>query len=120
MSPVPRHRAERLAARIQATLAETLGRRVKDPRVGFVTVTGVIVSPDGTHATVRVSVMGGDEEKTRAMEGLASARGYLRSRLARVLELRATPELDFVLDRGLEHARRIDELLDNLGRGEEP
>jgi ribosome-binding factor A len=115
------HRAERLAALIHETLATALTRQLKDPRVGFVTITGVQVTPDGQHATVRFSVLGSDEDKGRAMEGLEHARGFLRSWLATQLDLRATPELRFELDRGLEHARRIDELLHELrGRGGEP
>ena len=120
MRRAPSHRPERLAALIQQTLAETLAARVKDPRVGFVTVTGVSVSPDGTHARVRVSVLGEAEVKARAIEGLESARGFLRSRLARVLNLRATPELVFELDRGLEHAQHIGRLLADLKRDEPP
>ncbi len=118
MSPTPHHRPERLAALLRETLAQALTSQVKDPRVGFVTVTGVAVSPDGGHATVRVSVMGTEEEKASAMAGLDSARGFLRSHLARALSLRSTPELHFQLDRGLEHAQRINQLLAELKRGE--
>ncbi len=82
--------------------------------MGFVTVTDVSVSPDISHATVQVSVMGSDDDKARALDGLNSAKGFLRSHLAGTLKLRVTPELHFSLDRGLEHARRIDELLDGL------
>lgn len=118
MSPVPHHRPERLAALLHHTLAEALANRVKDPRVGFVTLTGVEVSADGGHATVRVSVMGTAEEKASAMVGLTSARGFLRSHLAHALSLRNTPELHFQLDRGLEHAQRIEQLLAQLRRDE--
>ncbi len=109
-----RHRPERLATLLHEELAAAITTLVKDPRVGFVTVTGVRVSPDGTHADVRVSVMGDDAAKTRAMEGLGSATGFLRTHLARALRLRTTPELHWKLDRGLEHAARIDRLLDAL------
>jgi ribosome-binding factor A len=113
------HRSERLAALIHETLATALTTRLKDPRIGFVTITGVQVTPDGQHATIRFSVLGTDEDKGRAAEGLEHARGFLRSCLATQLDLRSTPELRFELDRGLEHARRIDELLDGLrGEGE--
>jgi ribosome-binding factor A len=116
-----RHRPERLAALVQEALAEALARAVKDPRVGFATITSVTVSPDGGHATVRVSVLGDEAAKASAMEGLESARGFLRSHLAQVLPLRTTPELHFVLDRGGEHAARIDQLLAQLrGEQEEP
>jgi ribosome-binding factor A len=120
VSRVPSHRPERLAALIQQTLAETLATRVKDPRVGFVTVTGVTVSADATHARVRVSVLGEAEDKARTIAGLESARGFLRTHLARALDLRATPELQFVLDRGLEHAQHIERLLADLKHDEPP
>lgn len=109
-----RHRPERVAALIQETVADALATSVKDPRVGFVTITGVAVSPDATHATIRVSVMGSDEDKARALEGLESARGYLRTHVAQTLTLRVAPELHFVLDRGLEHAQRIDQILQQI------
>jgi len=112
-----RHRPERLAALIHETLAKALTAQIKDPRVGFVTLIGATVTPDGAHATVRVSVMGTEEDKTRALEGLEHARGFLRSHLAQRLALRVTPELHFVLDRGLEHAQRIDRILEDLRRG---
>ncbi|MGD2135568.1 MAG: 30S ribosome-binding factor RbfA [Gemmatimonadales bacterium] len=112
-----RHRPERVAALIQETLAEALTTRVKDPRVGFVTVTGVDVASDYSVATVGVSVLGDEEEKAQAMEGLDSASGFLRSLLARTLTLRTTPELRFVLDRGIEHAARINRILDDLNAG---
>jgi len=112
-----RHRPERLAALIHETLATALTTQLKDPRIGFVTITGVHVTPDAQHATVRFSVLGDEAEKGRAAEGLEHARGFLRSHLASRLALRVTPELHFELDRGLEHARRIGEILDGL-RGE--
>ncbi len=120
MTAVNRHRPERVAALVQEELAAVLARGLKDPRVGFLTVTGVDVSPDCTHATVRVSPMGGEEEKQRAMEGLESARGFLRTHLSRVLRLRVAPELHFVLDRGLEHAQRMNRVLDQLAEERGP
>jgi ribosome-binding factor A len=120
MTRSSRRRPERLAALVQAEVASALGSEVKDPRVGFVTVTGADVAPDGSSATIHVSVLGSDEVKTEAMAGLASARGFLRSHLARVLPLRTAPELRFVLDRTLERAARIDRLLSELHRDEPP
>ena len=108
------HRRERVATLIRQILAQALATRVKDPRVGFVTVTGVTMSADLSHATARVSVMGNDEEKEQALNGLESARGFLRSVIAGAAELRVTPDLHFALDRGLEHASRIDVLLKDL------
>lgn len=114
----PHHRPERLAALVQEALAEAIATRVKDPRVGFVTITGVQVTQDGSHATVRVSVLGDEDEKAAALEGLQSARGFLRSRLAKTLTLRVTPDIAFVLDRGIEHAQRINQVLADLKRDE--
>ncbi len=105
------HRPERVAELIRETVAQFLTSNVRDPRIGFVTVTGVDLSADLAHATVRVSVLGADEEKARTLEGLASAARFLRARLSRELHLRTSPELRFELDRGLEHALRIERLL---------
>ena len=85
---------------------------MRDPRVGFVTVTGVLVTNDLSHARVMVSVPGDEAEKARALEGLQSAAGFPpQSRRRAALTTRIVPELHFELDRGLEHAARIDELL---------
>jgi ribosome-binding factor A len=111
MARRPKHRPERLGELIRQTVAAFLTGSVRDPRIGFVTVTGVDVSADLGHARVRVSVMGTDEERARSLEGLASAARFLRAQLSRELELRTSPELHFELDRGLEHALRIDEVL---------
>ena len=108
------HRPERVAEAIRQTVAAFLTENVRDPRVGFVTVTAVLVSSDLTHARVRVSVMGSEEEKAKSLEGLTSAARFLRAQLARELTLRVAPELRFELDRGLEHAQRIDRVLRDL------
>lgn len=105
------HRRDRVATLIHQILAEALTTRLKDPRIGFVTLTGVTVTSDLSVATARVSILGDEQQKAEALAGLEHASGYLRSLLARAADLRTTPELRFVVDRGLEHARRIDELL---------
>ena len=110
----PSHRPERVAELVRQTVAEFLTGEVRDPRIGFVTVTGVEVSPDLSHAKVRVSVMGDDEARAKSLEGLGSAARYLRAQLAKGLPLRVTPELHFELDKGLEHAQRIDRVLKEL------
>jgi ribosome-binding factor A len=109
-------RPEQMAETIRQVVTDALAREVRDPRVGFVTVTGVIVTNDLSHARVMVSVPGEETEKTRALEGLQSAAGFLRSRAARSLTTRSVPELHFELDRGLEHAARINELLNTIRR----
>jgi ribosome-binding factor A len=103
-----------MAETLRQVITESLMREVRDPRVGFLTVTGVLVSNDLSHARVLVSVPGEDAEKARAIEGLQSAAGFLRSRAARALTTRTVPELHFELDRGLEHAARINELLNTI------
>jgi ribosome-binding factor A len=108
------HRPERLGELIRQQVGAFLTAQVRDPRIGFVTVTAVEVTPDLAHARIRVSVMGTEEERARTLAGLASAARYLRAGLARELRLRSTPELVFELDRGLEHARRIDQVLKRL------
>lgn len=114
----PSHRPERVAERIRHVVGQFLADEARDPRIGFVTVTAVEVSPDFTHAWVRVSVMGSEEEKARSLEGLKSAARAVRARLSGELRLRTVPEVDFRLDRGLEHAQRIDRLLRELKEGE--
>jgi ribosome-binding factor A len=112
-------RPEQMAETLRQVITDALAREVRDPRVGFVTVTGVLVTNDFSHARVLVSVPGDESEKARAIEGLQSAAGFLRSRAARSLTTRSVPELHFELDRGLEHAARINELLNTI-RQEEP
>jgi ribosome-binding factor A len=109
-------RPEQMAETLRQVITDALAREVRDPRVGFVTVTAVLVTNDLSHARVMVSVPGEDAEKARALEGLQSAAGFLRSRAARALTTRTVPELHFELDRGLEHAARINELLNTIRR----
>jgi ribosome-binding factor A len=115
----PSRRPDQVASTIRQVIAEALSREIRDPRVGFVTVTGVLVTNDLSHARVSVSVAGDEAEKARALQGLQSAAGFLRSRAARALTTRTVPELHFELDKGVEHAARIEELLGSIRR-EEP
>ncbi len=109
-------RPEQVAENIRQVLAEAIGREVRDPRVGHATITRVEVSGDLSHAKVYVAVLGDEVEKEKAVEGLGSAAGFLRSKLARILTMRTVPHLTFELDRGLQHAMRIDTLLDQVNR----
>jgi ribosome-binding factor A len=112
-------RPEQVAETLRQVITDALAREVRDPRVGFVTITAVLVSGDLSHARVMVSVPGEDADKSRALEGLESAAGFLRTRVARALTTRTVPELHFELDRGLEHAARINELLNTIKRGDQ-
>ena len=109
-------RPEQVAETLRQVIADALTREVRDPRVGFVTLTGVLVTNDLSHARIMVTVPGDEAGKSRALEGLQSAAGFLRSRAARALTTRSVPELHFELDRGLEHAARINELLNDIRR----
>jgi ribosome-binding factor A len=114
----PSRRPEQVAGTLRQVIADALAREIRDPRVGFVTVTGVLVTNDLSHARVMVSVPGSEAEKAKAMEGLQSAAGFLRTRAARALTTRTVPELHFELDKGVAHAARIEELLESIRREE--
>ncbi len=107
-------RPEQVAETIRQVIADAITKDVRDPRIGFATVTAVRVSNDLSHATILVAVPGDEAAKDRALAGLTSASGFLRSRLARALSIRTVPELHMQIDRGLEHAARIDALLQDL------
>ncbi len=111
-------RPNRLGHEIRVVLSELMVRGMKDPRIGFVTITRVEVTPDLHHARVYVSILGTDEEQKTSLEGLASAAGFLRHEVAHQLDMRRTPELTFVLDRGALAAERIDKLLEQLHKDE--
>lgn len=99
-------------------------RKMKDPRIGFVSVTEVEVSPDLRHLKVFVSILGSEEERQRTMEALEHARGYIRTELGGRIQLRYTPELIFKYDPSLARGSRIIELLAHLqgepGEGGKP
>jgi ribosome-binding factor A len=111
-------RAERVGDLLKEELSELLLRDVKDPRIGFVTITGVWVSADLRHARVYVVTHETGEGQERILQGLQSARGYLRGELGRRLHLRYIPDLSFFVDETLEQGFRIDEILKSLETGE--
>jgi ribosome-binding factor A len=110
-------RLDRVNQLIREEISLLLQRELKDPRLGFVTVTHVETSPDLRIAKVFVSVLGDEAQWTASLTALASARGFVRNWLRQHLDLRQTPELDFRADRSMEHAARIQELLRQLGAG---
>jgi ribosome-binding factor A len=107
-------RQARLAEQLRDEVAQMLVRELKDPHLGFTTVTRVELSPDQHHARVLVSVLGEAEAQQETLEGLTSASGYIRRELSQRLRLRRAPELVFVLDRGAEASEKIEELLRKL------
>lgn len=116
-------RRTRRTIRVDQLLKQEIARIIadlKDPRIGFATVMDVRTSPDLRHARVFVSVLGGEDEKQVALDALTGARGFIRSRVGQEITLKYLPELHFELDRTLEQAARIEELLEDLGAaGEE-
>jgi ribosome-binding factor A len=87
---------------------------LKDPRIGFVTVTGVDTSPDLRHAVVYVSVLGGEKKRQRSLAGLEAAHGVLQAQVSRELRLKRTPQLAFEYDSSVEHGVRMSKLIDEL------
>ncbi len=105
-------RTRQIADTIQQVLGTVIQNELKDPRVGFATVTGVDVSADLSYATVRISVMGDDLEQDETMQALEHARGYLRRRVAEELRhMRSVPELRLRRDTSLEYTNHIEDVL---------
>ena len=98
---------------LRAVLAESIGE-LKDPRIGFITVTGVETSSDLRHATVFVSVLGSDREREQSLAGLEAAHGVLQKQLAGELRLKRTPQLTFQYDPSVERGVRMSKLIDEL------
>jgi ribosome-binding factor A len=105
-------RAHRVGDQIQRELADLLRNDVKDPRVGPMTITGVDVSSDLSHATVRVTHLAGREKAADAVDALARTAGFLRSELARRLDLYSVPQLHFAYDDTIEAGLRMSRLID--------
>jgi ribosome-binding factor A len=105
-------RMRRVDEAVRQVLGDAVAHRLKDPRVGFVTVTDVRTSPDLRHARVYVSVLGTEEEREASLAGLRSAHGYLQGQIASELRLKNTPELHFILDDTAERAFRIERLIE--------
>lgn len=105
-------RARKVADRIREITVKALEREVKDPRLGFVTITDVRMTGDLQHATIFYTVYGTDEERADTEAALASAKGVVRRELGKGLSLRLTPSIDFVLDALPESASTIEHLLD--------
>lgn|SRR5690606_23706765 len=104
-------RIARVNEQIRRELTSLLQFDVRDPRIGVVTVTGVEVSPDLYHAKVFYSVMGSDEDRASAAEGLRAAAGFLRTEIGRRMHIRRAPELHFSYDNTIQHAMHIERLL---------
>ena len=103
---------------VRQVLSEAVGE-LKDPRIGFVTLTGVETSPDLRHARVFVSVLGSEDERDESLAGLSAAHGVLQARIARELRMKRTPQLAFEYDPTVERGVRMTQLIDELAPDDE-
>jgi len=108
---MPKDRMRRVNEAVREVLSVAITTNLKDPRIGFVTVTSVDTSPDLRHAHVYVSVLGDEQTRADSLAGLQSSHGYLQSRVAGELRLKRTPQLDFRYDESVERGQRIQKLL---------
>ncbi|ASS75601.1 ribosome-binding factor A [Tumebacillus algifaecis] len=111
-------RVSRVGEQIKKEIVDIVRTEVKDPRVGFVTITEVEASGDLQHATVYVSVLGDEEQRKGTMEALHKASGFIRAELGRRVRLRRTPELHFKLDTSLDYSTRIGKVLRDIKEGD--
>lgn len=111
------HRSQRMADEIRRRLSEVIPREVRDPRLGFLTITQVTVSGNLRFAKVFVSVLGSEEEQKQTMRILEHARGFLRHDIGQTLRLRYVPDLEFELDHTAEQADRVHRLMQQISSG---
>ena len=107
-------RTDRLGELFREEISKLLQKGLKDPRVGFATISRVDITEDLSYAKVLVSVMGSDKEKRDTLIGLKNSSGFIRQFLGKGIKIRKIPELSFVLDENLEHAMRIESILAEL------
>ncbi|GGN49918.1 30S ribosome-binding factor RbfA [Oceanobacillus indicireducens] len=109
-------RANRVAEQMKKELGDILTMKLKDPRIGFVTVTDVEVTGDLQQATIYISVLGSEKEKQDTLLGLTKAKGFIRSEIGKRIRLRKTPELLFEFDEAYEYGNRIETILRDLNK----
>jgi len=107
-------RANRVGEQMKKELGDIITRKLKDPRVGFVTITDVHVTGDLQQATVFISVLGDDDQKENTLKGLEKAKGFIRSEIGQRIRLRKTPELIFEFDESIDYGNRIETLLKEI------
>lgn len=111
-------RPNRVGEQMKKEISDIIGRKIKDPRIGFVTVTDVEVSGDLQIAKVYISVLGDQEVRKGALAALDKAKGFIRSEVGQRIRLRKTPELSFEFDESVDYGNRIDSLLNELKKDE--
>lgn len=110
-------RANRVAEQMKKELGDIIGRKLKDPRIGFVTVTDVAVTGDLQQATIYITVLDGNRNDT--LKALEKAKGFIRSEIGQRIRLRVTPELLFEFDESAAYGNRIDNLLRQINKSSE-
>ena len=110
-------RVGRVSEQIKKELSQIIQTELKDPRIGFITVTGVETTSDLSQARVYLSVLGNDEQKEATLKALGSGTGFIRSELGKRMKLRHIPELLFKFDSSIEYGSRIEALLEDINRG---
>lgn len=113
------HRIERVQEEIKKEVSQIIHQELKDPRIGFTTITEVEMSKDLSFAKIFISVMGSEEVQKSTLEGLEHGKGFIRSEIGKRIRLRHTPEIAFVLDRSLEHGAKIQQIINKLKGQEE-
>lgn len=113
-------RSNRVGEQMKKELGDIIGRKIKDPRIGFITVTDVQVTGDLQQAKVFISVLGDEEQKQNTLKGLAKAKGFIRSEIGRRIRLRKTPEIQFEFDESIDYGNRIESLLHELNKQSNP
>ncbi|MGV2941152.1 30S ribosome-binding factor RbfA [Mesobacillus sp. LC4] len=114
------HRVNRVGEQMKKELGDIISRKIKDPRVGFVTVTDVQVTGDLQQAKVYISVLGDEQQREDTLKGLAKAKGFIRTEIGQRIRLRKTPELIFEFDETMAYGNRINSLIHELHRDEQP
>ncbi|HEY4578238.1 MAG TPA: 30S ribosome-binding factor RbfA [Savagea sp.] len=104
-------RANRVAEQMKKELGVIIGTKLKNPSIGFVTVTDVEITNDLQESTVYISVLGSDAEKQATFDGLNKAKGFIRTEIGKRIRLRKVPEIEFAFDASIEYGNRIEELL---------
>jgi len=112
-------RGQRVAEQIRRELAELIRQEVKDPRVSFISLTDVELTPDYAHAKVFFTAMGGADSVLEILEGLRRASGFLRRELGKRVRIHTLPELHFHYDRSVEEGSRLSQLIDQTVREDE-
>ena len=113
------HRVNRVGEQMKKELGDIISRKIKDPRVGFVTVTDVQVTGDLQQAKVYISVLGDEQQREDTLKGLAKAKGFIRTEIGQRIRLRKTPELIFEFDETKAYGNRINSLIHELQRDEQ-